>query len=231
MKKIYDDSAISMIPCERGFIFAAIKKETDDVKISQKEGQSVIAFREHSFDTGQNSLVTKNVYLMNKFGQNFEFFANNLPDYINCKAIKLHNGNTLIVNYDGEAQIFNKSTELKWSGSLKHKGFSPADVVADKDYVWCSYPESNAAIKYNINSMQQTFKIGGSASGGLNEPFGLWIAENELIITSSATAQLLSINLDTFQAKEMVGVYEPSLQYIKVDSNEVVLTRTGIYKI
>lgn len=229
MKKIYGEGALSMLACSRSFIFTSRSEAPAGSK--QTEGKAVVSYKQHSFDDGGNSLVTKSVYQMNKFGKNYEFFSNELPDYLNCKAVSLKDMSMLIAYYDGNAAIFDKNCTQKWSGSLKYKGFAPADVVAEGDFLWCSYPESNAVIKYNLNSMQQTFRAGGSQSGGIIEPYGLWLHDNRLIITSSASGVILSLNLDTFYAEELHDVGEPALQYMKIDSNEIVLTRTGIYKL
>lgn len=218
-----------MLPCNRSFIFTAAGEAPAGAK--QEDGKAVVAYKQYSFDDASTELVTKSVYQMNKFGLNYEYLAANLPDYLNCKAVALNDGSTLIAYYDGSAAIFDKSRNQKWSGSLKYKGFAPADVVAQNDFLWCSYPESNAVIKYNLNSMQQTFRAGGSSSGGIIEPYGLWLSDDRLIITSSASGLVLSLSLDTFYAEELHDVGEPTLQYIKIDSNEIVLTRTGIYKL
>ena len=232
MKKIYGEGAISLIPCSRGFIFTAQQDELPDKMEEQKtEGKTVIAYKQHSFDDGTNSLVTRSVFLMSKFGANFEFYFRTLGDYLNCKAIPLENGNMLIAAHDGTAAVFSRNNVEKWSGSLKHKGFAPADIVTQGDFLWCSYPENNAIIKYNINSMQQTFRVGGSASGGIIEPYGLWLNDNRLVITSSANGMIRSLNLDTFYLDDLWEVSEPAFQYIKVDSNEVVLTKSGIYRL
>lgn len=229
MKKIYGTGALSMLPCNRSFIFTALGDSPTGAK--REDGTAIVSYRQHSFDDGSTELVTKSVYQMNKFGINYEYYSANLPDYLNCKAVPLEGGSMLIAYYDGNAAIYDKSCTQRWSGSLKYKGFAPADVVAEGDFLWCSYPESNAVIKYNLNSMQQTFRAGGSQSGGIIEPYGLWLQDGHLIITSSASGTILSLGLDTFYAEELHDVGEPVLQYMKIDSNEIVLTRTGIYKL
>lgn len=228
MKKLYNEGVISMLACNRGFMFTA--KQLDE-QPAQSGDKSVVFFRQHSFDNGQESLVTRTVYLMTKFGSNYEFFAENLNDYINCKAVTIDNSYMLIANVDGFATLYSKQRAVKWSGSLKHKGFAPADIVAAGEYLWCSYPEGNAIIKYNIHSMQQVFRVGGSMSGDIIEPYGLWLNDNNLIITSSANNKITALNLDTFYAEVLHECDEPVIQYMKIDSNEVILTKSGIYKL
>lgn len=228
MKKIYGNGVLSMLPCSRSFIFTATGNVPD--KANKSDGKSIVSYKQHSFDDGSIELVTKSVYQMNKFGLNYEFYAANLSDYLNCKAVALSNMAMLIAYYNGTAEIYDKLCNKKWSGSLKYKGFAPADVVAQGDFLWCSYPESNAVIKYNINSMQQTFRAGGGTQGGIIEPYGLWLQDDRLIITSSASGIIQSLSLDTFYSEELYDVGEPALQYMKIDSNEIVLTRSGIYK-
>lgn len=227
MKKIYGAGALSVMPCQRSFIFTA---QSPDQPGDVAEGRAVVSFKQYSFDDGQVSLVTKNVFLMNKFGVDFEYYAKTLSDYINCKAVSVVGG-LMIVNFDGSASVFDRSHAQKWAGSLKYKGFAPADVVSQGDFIWCSYPESNAVIKYNVHSMQQTFRVGGGSSGGIIEPCGLWMADNELIITSLGSGAISALDLENFCIEQRWDAGEPVLQYCKIDSNEIILTRSGIYRL
>ena len=169
--------------------------------------------------------------MLNKFGNHFQFFEQHLDDYINCKTALLPNMQVFIAYPDGRAMIFNGKDKLRWEGNIKYKGFGPADVVADGNFVWCTYPENNAVIKYNTNSMRQDFRIGGSAAGGLNEPHGIFLNDNKLIVTSSATGEVIGVDLENFYIEQIASFNEPVYQYFKIDSNEIILTESGIYRL
>lgn len=223
MKKVYDKGAISMIACKHGFLFTAMQNELED------DGKTIISFKQHDLETSTTSLVTKNAYLLHKFGAHFEFFTQTLEDYYNCKTCVLEDRKVFIVHPAGQAWIYDVRCNLKWEGDIRYKGFGPADIAVDNKYIWCSYPENNAIIKYNFNTMRQEFKVGGSASGGIKEPCGLWLDNNNLIVTSYANGDVFSLDLDVFHMEKLLEHEEPIIQYFKIDFKDVVLTKSGIY--
>lgn len=229
MKQIYGEGAYIMNESDFGFMFAAYSLDVPEDMLNS--GKTVIAYKQFKTEDSTVEPVTKSMYMINKFGLDFDFYLENLRDYLNCKAVLTENQDTFVVYPDGFAQLYTKGLVKKWSGSLKYQGFAPVDVVALGDFIWCSYPESNAIIKYNINSMQQVFRVGGSAKGGIIEPYGLWINENKLIITSSKSGKIIALDLDTFYTEELMNLDEPVKQYMKIGPNEFVLTKSGIYRL
>lgn len=230
MKQLFNGSAMNLIPFNHNVVYLTRPEQVPyDVMERTGDGKTVIAYRQYSPTEG-DAMITKSVYMMAKFGADFDFYLNNLPDYLNCKAVALGQY-MLIVNHKGEATMYTREGGVKWSGSLKYKGFEPADVIADDGFVWCSYPESNAIIKYNVQSMQQVFRVGGGTGGDLDEPFGLWAADGKLIITSNKTGKIMALDLDTFYLEKLWDLDEPAQQYLKVDSHEIVLCESGIYEL
>ena len=226
MKKIFESEAISIFPCNRGFVFAEIHKE----EISGKE-KRVIAFHKHNFDTGITDMITKSAYLNNVFTNHTDFLKEEIEDYINVIAVFPPNLGMIIIGKVGIAKVYDYNCRFKWKGSLKYKGYSPADAVVSGDKIWCSYPDSNTLIRYNANSMRQEFKISSGISGDIKEPYGLFSLDNSIVITSQSSGVVQTMDLDNYNIEKMFEFNEPVEKYIKVDSNEIVLTKSGIYKL
>lgn len=213
-----------MIGIKRGFIFASGRAEENSEK-------TIISYYQHDFDSGSTQPATRGVYLAEKFGQNFDFFMKTLDDYFNTIAVGLNDGRTFVMHPGGSAVVFDAKGAPKWRGSLKYKGFGPADAVADGSCVWCTYPENNAVIKFNTNSMLADFKIAGGISEEFVEPHGLCLVGRELIVTSANNGRIFSVNLDNFREKVICELGEPVYQYLKIDSNEIVHAKSGIYRL
>ena len=224
MKKIYGEGAISMIAARRGFVFAVAKDDEESCK-------SIITYFQHDFDKGATLPASRGVYLTEKFGQNFDFFMKTVEDFFNTIAVSLEDGRTFVMHPGGSAFVFDANGRPKWQGRLKYKGFGPADAVADGNSVWCSYPENNAVIKFNTNSMLADFRIAGGGSDELSAPHGLFLHNGELVVTSAQNGRVIAINLDNFRERVIYESGEPIYQYMKIDSNEIILTKSGIYKL
>lgn len=220
MKQISTTGANSMIKAERGIIYSGVQKKQD--------GQYAPYFKFFDFVTNSAAIITKDVFSLAKFGKNYELITPKVKDLIHSRSAMLPGGRVLVCERDGNSAVFGSDGSEKWRGVIKYKGFGPSDVAADGIYIWCTFPESNAVIKYNTNSMRHDFVIGGSASGGLNEPHSVFFDEDKLII-ASLDGSICYISLDNFQIVERLDTDEIIYQYTKTYSNEVILCRSGIY--
>ena len=79
--------------------------------------------------------------------------------------------------------------------------------------------------------MRQEYKIGTGGTDSLDEPCGLFVQGDTHFITSQTTGLIQTLDLKTFALKDLYKLDEPVKKYVKVDSQEVILTNTGIYKI
>lgn len=226
MKQIFGNSAVSLVAVERSVVFASLEK-----KLENGEFKSWLTFHQHNFDTGVTNAITKNAYLNFLFTSHNEFLKENLDDYINYTALFTDKDGAIVLNPSGIASLYDADDKFKWRGSLKYKGYVPGDAVVYQDQLWCSYPDSNTLIRYNTTSMRQEYKIGTGVTDSLDEPFGLFVQGDTLFITSQTTGLIQTLDLKTFALKDLYKLDEPVKKYVKVDSQEVILTNTGIYKI
>lgn len=225
MKKIYDSGVLTLVPCNRGFVFPVLQNENQDAE------KSVVTFKQHDFDTGSTNMITKNVFLLNKLANYFEAFKDSANELIGLKTVIFKNSNILVMDKSGTATIFNPNQQIKWKGSLRYKGIPPKDIVANETFIWCSYPENGAIVRYNLNSMRQDFRISSGVNADLGEPSGLFLQDNSLIFTCANHGKICEISLQTFNLEVLYIMQESVQQYLKVDSNEVILTKSGVYRL
>lgn len=226
MKQIFGKGALSIAPCNRGFVFAEVHKTVENDK-----EKNVIAFNQHSFDTGITNPITKSAYLNNIFLNHSDFLKEKIGDYINIITVFTPNFGVITLSPNGIARVYDYNCRFKWKGSLKYKGYAPADAVIHGDSLWCSYPDSNTLIRYNVNSMRQEFKISSGVGDDLVEPYGLFISEESLIITSQTKGLVQKMSLEDYKLETIYNLDEPVKKYVKADSNEIILTESGIYRL
>lgn len=226
MKQIFGSGVLSIAPCNRGFVFAEVHKTAQN-----DTEKNVIAFNQHNFDTGITNPITKSAYLNNIYLNHSDFLKEEISDYINTVTIFTPNFGMILLKVNGTALVYDYNCRFKWRGNLKYKGYAPADAVIVGESLWCSYPDANTLIKYNVNSMRQEFKISSGVGDELTEPYGLFAGDEELIITSQNSGLIQKMSLNDYKLETIYTIEEPVKKYIKVDSNEIILTESGIYRL
>lgn len=226
MKQIFGAGALTLTPCNRGFVFAEAHKN-----LQNGEVKNIITFNQHSFDTGVTNAITKTAYLNSIFLNHSDFLKEEIDDYINTIAVFTSSFGTIIVKPNGMAIAYDYNCNFKWRGSLKYKGYAPTDAVIYGDSLWCAYPDSNTIIRYNAYSMRQEFKIGSGVGEELNEPYALFPLEDGIVISSQNKGLIQKFMYDDYKLETLYELDEPAQKYIKVDSNEVILTKSGIYRL
>lgn len=217
---------MNIAPSNRGFVFAETHKN-----LQNGEVKNLIAFNEHSFDTNKTTAITKTAYLNNIFANHSDFLREQIGDYINITTAFTPNLGCIILNPNGIATVFDYNCNFKFKSNLKYKGYAPSDAVVKGESLWCAYPDSNTIIKYNANSLRQEFKISSGVEEELTEPFSLFPLEDGIVVTSQSTGLVQKVLYDEYKIETMFEAKEPVQKYIKVDSNEVILTKSGIYKL
>ncbi len=227
MKKLYGEGAFSLIPTGKGFIFTAEQDRTEG------DNNILIAYKMMNLQTGELSLISRNVFLLGKFGSEYEYLASQTEDFINCTVVPLPDYETLIVETDGSAKIFDIECKLRWQGSLCYKDVTPAGFAVNGNFLWCSYPEANALVEYNIKTHRQEIRVGALDNAGIPSPFGLYVnpSNKTMIISSSDSGVLQKLRLEDFVMEEYYQCGEPVSQFFRIGDDEIILTKSGIYKL
>ena len=225
MKKIYGDNSLSLFPLENGFLIVTKEDEnTDMVSV----GYKLVDFSNYTL-----APVTKDVYQQAKFGKNYKAFELQVRNYVTSKTVKLENGNVFAVNTDGEAKVMDKNGYVEWQGTVNYKGHAPADIAIFGDTVWASYPHSNVLIRFNLSSMREELRIGGDGDNAFDKPEGLWIKadEQKLLVCCSGSKKILELDIKNYNLFEYAEFHEPVHEYIDIQSNEMVLLDSGVYRL
>ena len=226
MKQIFGVGALTIAPCNRGFVFAETHKN-----LQNGEVKNLIAFNQHSFDNGNTTAITKTAYLNNIFKNHSDFLKEEISDYISIIAVFTPSLGTIILKPNGIATVYDYNCNYKFKSNLKYKGYAPSDAVVHGESLWCAYPDSNTIIKYNANSLRQEFKISSGVETELTEPFSLFALDDGIVVTSQSRGILQKVMYDDYRIETLYELDEPVQKYIKIDSNEIILTKSGIYKL
>lgn len=223
IKQICREGAIQMIPTNSGIVFA-FKQET-----SRYDDYMKIGYRMYNCDSGETNVVTRNVFLLSKFGNNFDKVENNPKDFLDSKTVTLSDYSVLIVDPKGDAELINYDGRVKWKGSLSYKDCVPAALAATEKGIWASYKKEGAIVRYSAMSLRPELRIGGNS--GLLSPEGIWADENRVLICTTGDNSVIEINSDTFKTEVYQKFSDVVHDYCKIGAHEFVLVDSGIYKL
>lgn len=225
MKQIYGNNSLSLFPLENGFLI--VTKEDENTEMVSV-GYKLIDFSNYTM-----APVTKDIYQKAKFGENYKAFELQVGNYITCKTVVLENGNVFTVNADGQSSVMDKNGYVEWQGTIKYEDGAPADIIIVGSNIWASYPNSNAIIRFNLNTMREELRIGGKNDTAFNKPEGLWYnsKNGKILICNAGSNKILELDAKNYTIYEYAEFEEPVHEYINIQSNEMVLLDSGVYRL
>ncbi len=221
MIKIIGKKVIDLIAYQQGILFV-LKEMTPD-------GQYKASF--YSFDAKSQSIatVTKNAYLMTKFGPSFAKITDHLDDYISCEAQRLSDGRVCIVYPGGEIGIFSDDGELLHTERMQYNGMAVRSLAFDGKHLWFAVPEANAVVRYNCEKNRIDMRLGNNAGTSLTTPVCVFANKDVLYVCSKTSKCVLAVSLQDFSVTPYQAFDEPVLQYLRIDQDCFVVLPSGIY--
>lgn len=221
MKQIFEGEVFEILPTSNGIIFSYCHDIIDD--------QIVVAFKMLSFETGRFTDVAKNIYLLTKFGTNYNNVIKHSENYVKVKSIVLPGGKVFLTEPDGSAMLIENDATPLWTGSFSYRGFAPSDIILCGDALWGSYPECNAILKYNLTTLKEELRIGGKASPEL-KPSCLFSGDDRNLLfynkQNKNVSRLDTISLELYDYEIFT---EEVFQYIEAGKNKFAILESGLF--
>ncbi len=223
VKKLFSEQIYDILGYENGFIVVYRRPEVED--------KIVVSYKSVSLENGVVSQRTKSDYEFIKFGENHSNVNFQVGNFITCSCVKLDNGNVFIVSADGDAKILDAEGYIEWQGTIRYKECGPSSIAHYGHTLWASFPDRNALIRFNLRTMREELRIGGSSDSSFAGPKGLWVNEPEgkLIVCNEKANNILEVNMKTYTVHERAAFDEPVHKYIRIGDKEFVVLDSGLY--
>ena len=223
MIKVVGKNVIDLLAYQSGILFV-IKEPTAN-------GQIKISY--YSFDVSSKSIatVTKNAYLMTKFGPGYAAITERLDDYISCHAVRIADGRVFIIYPGGEIGIFSDSGELQHSQRLTYKNKAVSSIASDGKNLWFAVPECNLVVRYNTDKLKIDLRIGNENSDTFNFPVSVSTENDRLFVCCKNSYSVKQIRFSDLSVSEYDSFIEPVLQFLKIANGEFIVLPSGIYLI
>ncbi len=221
MIKVVSLDILDLIGFSSGVLFVLREKQNNDsIKVS---------FYSFDIETKSIASVTKNAYLLTKFGSSFAPIAKQLGDYVSCDAARLWNGQTFVIYSTGEIGIFDEQGNLSKNSHLKYKDFPARDVAVDNNYIWSAVPDQNLIIKYSLLQNRVIMRIGGDDSNTFDYPVSVSEYDGYLYVCNKNSNKIKRVKLSNFLVEDYKEFDEAVYKYIKVGNSEFVILDSGVY--
>ena len=221
MIRIVSLAIVDLLPFPSGILFALKEKtENDHDKISF-----------YSYDVATNSIatVTRNAYLLTKFGPAFMPIAKTLNDHISCDTAKLYNGGLFLIYSNGETGLFDDKGGLVRTGTLRYRDAPARDAVAEDKNIWSVVPDQNLIIKHSATQNRVLMRIGGDGSDSFASPCSISSDERYLYVCNPGANKINRVDLKDFTVSDFKRFDEPVYKYIVSEKREFVVLRSGVY--
>ncbi len=222
MVKVFDETAIGILPLNNGFIVAA--RRADD------GGKMVVGYNLISFEQGSIKAVTRNVYLLAKFGQYYERMEAALDNPFYWNVTQLPNDKQLCLYPDGEAKLFDTEARVTWNGELKYNGHGAADVCFLNRDIWCSFPEDRCIARLNPTNMSIELRIGDESSA-FAKPTALFAEGSTLYVCDEKQGVVWAVNTEDYTVRCFAEFLEPVYKFVKIGDIALVHLESGVYKL
>ncbi len=220
MKQVFTNDVIQVHPTADGIIFSH--------RFSEEDGKLTVAFKKAVFKTGEFSRIQKSYYLIAKFSNHYKNIEQKIGNYITCLCSELSDGGLLVIDADGTARRFDEDGNEVKKELLNYHGEAPSGMAVSGRSFWCSYKNDNSIVRYNLATMREELKLGGSHST-FSKPEGLWIEGREMFVCNSGSNKLWKVGLSTYAVTEYAQFSEPVHYFMRSGNNDFVILESGLY--
>ncbi len=220
MKQIFEGEVYEILPISNGIMFSYCKDIVDE-RIN-------VSYKMISFDDGRITDITKNVFLGEKYGTNYQEIIKRCEHYITDRAITLPSGKILIASKNGVLKLIDTDAQICWQGNLNYRSFNASDVVIYKNSLWACFKDCDILLRYNLSTMREELRIGGNKSP-FKKPRSLFLDGEEVFVCNVGSKKITKVNLESYAVTDEFEFEEEVLQYLKTDIYRFVILRSGLY--
>ena len=180
------------------------------------------------FENKSKNVLTKNAYLLKKFGPAFKPISETIPNFVQCDAAILYDRRVLVIYPNGEAGIFDREGELSWSGYFNYHEQTVYGLAPENKYFWSICPAENCFIRYYSQTMQVDLRIGGKDAATFINPMHI-SSDGGDIFVCCGTNKVRKIDGSNFTVSDYLNFDEPIKQYHRFGNHSIAVLSGGTY--
>lgn len=181
-----------------------------------------------NFENGEREAITKNAYLLKKFGSAFQSIIDEISNFVQCNAVIFPSKSVFVIFSNGQAGYFNSFGEMQKSGELKYNDSNCSYATEDGDYFWTCCKDENCVIRYTADSVKVDLRIGAKESGTFNNP--IFISSDErFVYVCCEDGRIRKIDKSNFTVSDYSKTFNGLKRFYKYGRFAVICTTDGAF--
>ena len=215
-------------------IIDVIRYTADKIIIVEKlPDLDLSGYRTNYFILDLNSLekevITKNAYLMKKFGSAYQEITSRISSYAQCEAAILRDRSVFVIFPNGQCGRFDSEGEIIWNDRLTYNDKPVSSLALDGDYIWCCCKDENCVIRYSLEKKPiLDIRIGDLTAKTFILP-SFVSADDENVYVCCNDIKLRSINKKDFTVSDIGSAVSGLRRFYRFGRKSLVCTADGAY--
>lgn len=181
-----------------------------------------------NFSTGEKEIVTKDAYLLKKYGTKRKEISEKLGNFVMPGAMILEDRSVLVIYPNGETGLFNAEGELIRDGLLSYNDSPVCCIAEDGNCFWSVCEGENAVIRYFAEGAKMDIRIGGKNQLTFERPHFV-SADDKYVYVCCNHNSVRKIDKATFTVTDVNRRYNDITGYYKFGKFAIVTTFDGAY--
>lgn len=181
-----------------------------------------------NFSTGEKEIVTKDAYLLKKYGSKRKEISEKLGNFVMPSAMVLEDRSVLVIYPNGETGLFNPDGELVRDGLLSYNDSPVCCIAEDGNCFWSVCEGENAVIRYFADGAKMDIRIGGKNQPTFDRPHFV-SADDKYVYVCCNHNSVRKIDKSTFAVTDVNRMYTDITGYYRFGRFAIVTTFDGAY--
>lgn len=181
-----------------------------------------------NFSSGEKEIITKDAYLLKKYGANRKIIAEKLGNFVVPNAMILEDRSVLVIYPTGETGLFNSEGELVKDGLLSYNDSPVSGIAEDGECFWSVCQKENCVIRYYADGAKVDIRIGTKEQNTFPNPYFVSSDENNIYVCCEHN-RVRTISKTDFVVSDIKKTYDQMTGYYRFGDFAIITTYTGAY--
>lgn len=181
-----------------------------------------------NFSSGEKEIITKDAYLLKKYGANRKIIAEKLGNFVVPNAMILEDRSVLVIYPTGETGLFNSEGELVKDGLLSYNDSPVSGIAEDGECFWSVCQNENCVIRYYADGAKVDIRIGTKEQNTFPNPHFVSSDDNNIYVCCEHD-RVRTISKTDFVVSDIKKTYDQMTGYYRFGDFAIITTYTGAY--
>lgn len=181
-----------------------------------------------NFNDGKKEIVTKDAYLLKKFGPKRKEISEALGNFVVPSAMVLQDRRVMVIYPSGDTGLFDENGVLVRNGVLNYNGSPVCCIAEDGEYFWSVCEKDNAVIRFYADNAKTDIRIGGREQATFEHPHFI-SGDDDYVYVCCNRSTVRKIDKKTLSVTDVNRFYTDLTGYYKFGKFAIITTLDGAY--